>query len=38
MRQEIVAFEDIVILNDAYNANPSSMSDVHQSIAMNTCK
>lgn len=27
MRQEIVAFEDIVILNDAYNANPSSMSE-----------
>ncbi len=25
MRQEIVPFEDIVVLNDAYNANPSSM-------------
>ena len=27
MRQEIVPFEDIVILNDAYNANPSSMAE-----------
>ena len=26
MRQEIVPFEDIVILNDVYNATPSSMA------------
>ena len=27
MRQEIVTFDDIVVLNDAYNANPSSMAE-----------
>lgn len=27
MRQEIISFPDIVILNDAYNANPSSMTE-----------
>jgi len=32
MRQEIVAFDDIVILNDAYNANPSSMSEAIKAL------
>lgn len=27
MRQEIVSFGDIVVLNDAYNANPASMAE-----------
>lgn len=27
MRQEIVSFEDITVLNDAYNANPQSMEE-----------
>jgi len=32
MRQEIVPFEDIVILNDAYNANPSSMAEAIKAL------
>ncbi|MBS4913748.1 MAG: UDP-N-acetylmuramoyl-tripeptide--D-alanyl-D-alanine ligase [Veillonella sp.] len=27
MRQEIISFPDIVVLNDAYNANPASMAE-----------
>lgn len=32
MRQEIISFPDIVILNDAYNANPSSMSEAIKAL------
>ena len=32
MRQEIVSFPDIVILNDAYNANPSSMAEAIKAL------
>ncbi|MCF0154961.1 MAG: UDP-N-acetylmuramoyl-tripeptide--D-alanyl-D-alanine ligase [Veillonella sp.] len=32
MRQELVAFTDMVILNDAYNANPSSMAEAIKAL------
>lgn len=32
MRQEIVSFPDIVVLNDAYNANPASMTEAIKAL------
>ncbi|MDY3974073.1 UDP-N-acetylmuramoyl-tripeptide--D-alanyl-D-alanine ligase [uncultured Veillonella sp.] len=32
MRQEIISFPDIVILNDSYNANPASMAEAIKAL------
>lgn len=33
MRQELIAFPDFVVLNDAYNANPSSMAEAIKALS-----
>lgn len=32
MRQELIAFDDFVLLNDCYNANPSSMTEAIKAL------